>query len=828
MLRPFGAGKSVSTDTRMTELLLKLLGTPMDDALSISKTSLAFRGGVGLPWIVLAAIVLGVLTWWSYAATPQVISRPRKYLLTAMRLVFFALVLGLLLRPILALTVEGSIRRSLVFLVDDTSSMQIKDPRLDVADQKRAALAKNFLDPTKGLSQNLDRARAQEVSQISRIEVVKGALKNPRLNLLPRLERDFDLDPFTFGQGVVQLSRPQPVATNSGSARKIEDFTWVEKLAPASPLTPLGDALREVLNRKRGQPLAGVVLVTDGANNSGSQPRDAAALLRQEGVPLYIYGVGITSPRDIIVGNVFAPDVAFVRDEVPVTVRVRSQGLSGQSARVRLQLGTTTVAEKEILFGADGEQVVPMQFTPQNQGEFELTASIEPRDDETVKENNSTSQHLKVVDSKIKVLLADQSPRWEFRYLQAMLMRDRRVDVKSYLVESDPAIARGTNSPYLAQFPSQREEIGKYDLVIFGDIDPRKLSPNQMETLSFFVSELGGSFVMLAGKKFAPNAYRRTVLDQMLPVEFDSTALTATDPVADKPIRLELTAAGRANLMMRLSDREAESAAVWKQLPPVYWVARVSRPKPAAEVLLVDPDPSKESRFGKMPVVAMQQYGQGQVMYVGTDNTWRWRKNVGDLYYTTLWGQVAQRMAMLHLLGGSKRTQLSTDRKSYVTSERVLVFARLRTSTSEPLPDPSVRGVFGLRTGGKQTDVVLRAAPDHPGLYRGEFVAPQPGQYQFFVEQDLNTPLDFTVTEPRFELGETAMNEALLRDLAAVTGGAFFREEDLHKLPETIAAKTERVKSSLEVELWSSPLYFVLMLLVLTGEWVLRKMSQLK
>ena len=116
---------------------------------------------------------------------------------------------------------------------------------------------------------------------------------------LPRLERDFDLDPFTFGQGVAQLPHPQPAATNS--ARKIEDYTWIDKLAPSSPLTPIGDSLREVINRKRGQPLAGVVLVTDGANNSGTQPREVAALLRQEGVPLYIYGVGITSPRDITV-----------------------------------------------------------------------------------------------------------------------------------------------------------------------------------------------------------------------------------------------------------------------------------------------------------------------------------------------------------------------------------------------------------------------------------------------------------------------------------------------------------------------------------------------
>ncbi len=458
----------------MTELLLKLLGTPMDDALAISKTSLAFRGGVPLPWIIFGALVLGILTWWSYAWTPQTISRPRKYLLTSLRLVFFLLVLGLLLRPILALTVEGSIRRSLVMLIDESSSMNIKDPRVDAADQKRAALARNILEPDKGLGQPLNAVRAREVEQMARVEVVRSAMKNPRLNLLPRLEKNFDLDPFTFGQGVAQLSRPE---TKTNESRKIDDYTWVDKLAPASPLTPIGDSLREVINRKRGQPLAGIVLVTDGANNSGSQPRDAAAQLRSEGVPLYIYGVGITSPRDIIVANLFAPDVTFVKDEVSVTVRVRSQGLSGQSAKVKLQLDSTTVAEKEILFGADGEQVVALNFTPQNQGQFELTASIDPREDETVKENNSATHSIRVVDSKIRILLADQSPRWEFRYLQAMLLRDRRVDLKCFLVESDPAIARGTNTPYMDHFPARQEEIAKYDLVIFGDIDPRKLHP---------------------------------------------------------------------------------------------------------------------------------------------------------------------------------------------------------------------------------------------------------------------------------------------------------------------------------------------------------------
>jgi hypothetical protein len=134
-----------------------------------------------------------------------------------------------------------------------------------------------------------------------------------------------------------------------------------------------------------------------------------------------------------------------------------------------------------------------------------------------------------------------------------------------------------------------------------------------------------------------------------------------------------------------------------------------------------------------------------------------------------------------------------------------------------------------LKSGqGPRAEVILRPVPEQAAMYRGEFIAPTAGAYSFWVESDPATQLDFSVSEPRFEFGETAMNEPLLKDLAAVTGGQFFREEDLAKLPEAISAKTERVRSPLEVELWASPLYFVLMLGVVTVEWVVRKWSHLK
>jgi hypothetical protein len=824
----------------MNELLLKLLNVPSDDVLRIAGASLAFRGGLSAAWFVFLALLSAVGVYWLYRTSPVTVKPWRRHSLTTLRVMFLLLLLALLLRPVLAFTVEGSIRRVLVVLFDGSASMQIKDVRLEANDQKRVALARDILDPGKGLNQPLERVKTKDL-QPARIDVVKSAFQNERLNLLPRLDKEFDLAAFSFGQGAVELAarrNESSSATNSAGAGQtrtsgtsVHDFSWTDRLEASSPTTAIGDAIRDVLNRKRGQPLAGILLVTDGVNNSGSQPRDAAATAQQERVPLYLYGVGITSPRDIILQNLFAPDVTFVKDEVVVTVRVRGQGLAGESGELQLKLNDDVVATRTVLFSGDNEQVVPVRFTPQQLGEFELTATIDARPDETVKDNNTRSQRLKVIDARIRVLLADQSPRWEFRYLQAMLLRDRRVDLTCYLVESDKAISRAAGSPYRADFPARRDELFKYDLIILGDIDPKVLNLQHQDNLNKLVADFGGGLLVLAGKRHMPGGYRRTPLDKMLPVEFDPPTIESVqDPIADKPVKLQLTSAGRASAMLRISDQEEENAKIWNQLPPVYWVAKVARAKPAAEVLVVDPDPSRESRFGKMPVVAVQQYGLGQVMFVGTDNTWRWRKNAGDFYYTLIWGQISQRISIQRLLGVSKRTQLSTDRQNYLTGDRVTVYARLYTGVGyDPVQEPSIKGLFSTKSAsGPRGEFILRPVPEQPAMYRGEFIAPAAMLYNISVETDPQTTLEVSVSEPKFEFGETAMNEPLLKDLAASTGGHYFREENLQQLPDTISAKTEHVQSPLEVELWASPLYFLLMLGVITLEWVLRKMSHLK
>jgi hypothetical protein len=263
----------------------------------------------------------------------------------------------------------------------------------------------------------------------------------------------------------------------------------------------------------------------------------------------------------------------------------------------------------------------------------------------------------------------------------------------------------------------------------------------------------------------------------------------------------------------------------------VYWTARVLRAKPAAQVLLVDADATRANRHGKQVLAAFHQYGLGQVLYLGTDNTWRWRRNQGDRYHTMFWGQIAQKLGLHHLLGGSKRTQLTVDKQNYTTGERVTVYGRLYAPDYSPVREATVEAGYAVRVAGApgpRQDVVMRAVPDQPGMYRADFVALSPGLHQFAVKSDPGTVLEFNVTEPKFESGETAMNEPLLRQMAEASGGAYFREENLWQLPETISKKAERITTIVDGELWNSWLYFAVLLSVGSVEWLLRKRWHLK
>ncbi|MGC8742614.1 MAG: CARDB domain-containing protein [Verrucomicrobiia bacterium] len=821
----------------MTAFLLKLLNAGVEGAGQIVHANLRFYPQINIALFVLFSILTAVSIYLIYKNPAQDISRSRRNIMAGLRIAFIILLLFILLRPTLSMTIETNVRRALLCLFDNSASMLIRDFRNNPADITRAAIAKGFIRPSDSTNAVLDKMTARSLEQISRIDIIKSVLMNADLNLINQLNKTYDLNFYKFGNTIHEIN----ILTNNfgnqitnvprRSDAKL-DYSFLTQLNGDEKQTAIGEAIRDLINKKRGSSIAGIVLITDGANNSGCSPVDMAEFARNEEIPIYVYGVGITSPKDVIMISLFAQDVAFAKEETTVAVRIKSQGMAGKSSKLKLYLNNSLVDEKNVEFHNDSEISETMKFTPKEKGYFELKAVIEPDKEETVQDNNSLSKQIKVIDQKIKVLLVEQYPRWEYRYLLAKLMRDRRVELKSVLFESDPEVAKYEGSIFLQRFPESKEELFKYDLIIIGDVDSKNFSQSQMDNISELVSKFGGGFIMIAGKKFSPWSYRKTAIEKLLPVEFETVAIDLVgDSYFEKPVGFDLTESGKQNLMLRLGDSDDANLKIWRNLPKIYWDARVSRAKPAAEVLLVDTDSSKESRFGKMPIIALQQYGVGQSLFIGTDNTWRWRKNEGEPYHGALWIQIIQRMAMPKLLGGSKRIQISVDKQNYLPGERINVMARMYTPAYEPLTTPTIKAVYATRSESQNNttaEVTLRLVQDQPGVYRGEFIAPTVGLYKFFIQNENDVQIEFNVTEPRFEYGETALNETLLRQIARISGGEYFREEDLSKLPQTIRSKTKKVNTNLEIQIWSSPIYFILLLSILTAEWILRKKSLLK
>ena len=421
-----------------------------------------------------------------------------------------------------------------------------------------------------------------------------------------------------------------------------------------------------------------------------------------------------------------------------------------------------------------------------------------------------------MLDSRIRVLMIEETPRWEFKYLQTMLLREQRIDLDCLLLEADPEITRTPGSPYIESFPTRREDLYKYDLIVFGDIDPEKLTEPQIENLISFVADAGGSLAVLSGKRFTPHAYRFSPLAALLPIE----AAAANTSPATRPIQLTPTPAGLKSPTLQLADTAEESQSRWSKLPPIYWTAAINRAKPAARVYLTDPQ-------NDTPILAIQRYGAGEVLFLGTDNTWRWRKNGGDLYHSTFWGQIVQRLAGTRLLAGSRRSQLRSDQQNYSPSDRVIVYARLFTTTWEPVSQETVNATL-TGTENNRRQILLRAIPGEPGQFRAEFTAPKSGRYRLAIANDPDSLIDITVREPDTEFQNPTLNEKLLQDLAATTGGKYFTSETIHTLPEAIKNKTVRQITTHRADVWSSPPIFLLIILVITAEWVLRKFSELK
>ncbi|HUQ68443.1 MAG TPA: hypothetical protein VM165_02905, partial [Planctomycetaceae bacterium] len=555
----------------------------------------------------------------------------------------------------------------------------------------------------------------------------------------------------------------------------------------------------------------------------------AAELIRRRGTELFLVPVGSDEPRrDLELFDVVMDDVAFVGDPVVIAGKLKATGvdLPRIVVEARIDGSDQTLAEQSVTLRRDEQGArFELLFTPETAGDLQIVISAPPVDGEVDRDNNREVRALSVRDEKLKVLLVESAPRYEFRYLKQWLERDKSIALQTLLIDADPEYAREDRTA-IAYFPVQREELSKYDVVILGDVSPAQLGSTAADWLAAFVREQGGGLLLIAGVRHNPQTFAGTALEALLPFPLDAADNATWEQSVTDDFRPVLTLDGQKGVpMFRLAGSEAENQAVWNGLPPLYGLLAIRDFKPGARVLVEHP--TLKGRTDRLPVILMQQVGAGKVLYHATDELWRWRFRTGDTYYGRYWSQAIRYLSRGRLLGQDRSAELVVDRQSFLQGEPVLLRVRFLDDRLTPARDDAVRVVVERSDEGRR-EVTLNRLPYLPSVFEATLNGLAAGSYHAWLSSpssERSPPAaDFRVESLHRELQRRAVDLADLQLTARKTQGTIVPLAEVANLPSRIpTGRVVPLEQGRPLPLWSRFEPLLLMMSLLIAEWVLRR-----
>jgi hypothetical protein len=555
------------------------------------------------------------------------------------------------------------------------------------------------------------------------------------------------------------------------------------------------------------------------------------------------------------VANLRAKEVVLARDTAVFEFDVRAKGFEGRTVPVEVQALDDDGQPRgpkfpvnpsdAVLAGGDESQKVRVTYKFDNAGTYSLRIGVPVQDEEKIKSDNFVLHTVRVIDRKIKVLYVEENPRWEFQYLSNALCRDHETMLThTLLLDADPeAPQRRTNAPEwppldAARALPPRAKLFEYDVVVLGDVDPRNLGPDDgkeaLANLRDFV-ERGGGLICIAGASNNPAKYRDTSLAVLLPVVVDRNAEREAEMKGRDTARgfgFALTPEADLSPMMNVAGELAESKLAWQSpMWRQYWSYPTPRAKTLAKVLAESDDPSDRSAFGARPLIATMLYGRGRTLFLGVDEMWRMRYDVGDRYYYRFYGEAVRFLATYKLLGGNKRFKIMTDLVTYTLDDPVRISVDVLDRDYEPsrAEAQTVKlDMPGAEPGRRETvDIVIPKDGVELGVFRKTIVPTRPGDYRLTAATD--DPKDeppetiFHVVQSSLEGRDLLLNETSLRDMAgASAGGAYMYLADLPELAPK--SKPNRVPVNVhEDEMWDNAWTLAIAVALLGAEWLLRK-----
>lgn len=793
---------------------------------------LEFTGSVPGWWIAILAMIGSLLIARWYWRETRSLSKPWSLLLPILRATAFALLLGMLAAPTLRYQkVDGTLGR-IAWILDRSNSMTIQDP-------------------------------GKEQSRIDqlRLSLHSGNETSDRTSVLERTAASHHLQLYsTSGEKLWDSLRDR---------EEMQAALWTAKESS----TTLGNALLGLLseNEDKGDSSErtakaswdAIVLLSDGQSNSGAAVEE---VIRSNGkrVPIYTVGVGDRNePVDVAVLDATFSSSVRSEDRLRGMLRIKETLPVGTPYRVGVH------HEGEVIWSQDAisqnRSVVEYSFDvpagaliqraqqlfssrfEQRSVPLNLIGWVETDAVELTKDNNRMASSAWGVVKQNSVLLLDPLGGWESRYLRNALDRDPAWRVSAFL---------GPNAFRTDFFPRTKQELFDFDLLIITVESAGRIPAEKQAWLRDYVAYTGAGIVVLDSVKGSSPAIP-VWLQDVVPVELDSGSVQSAvpNPVLPDDLTKKISNGGAATIQsLKLSPAgglqpafqfETDSTAnqsLWSRLQPPH-TYRPREVKGGAEVML-------EGAIGRnktVPLVVTQRYGQGRVVYFASDETWRWRYGVSDLYHQRFWNQLAGWVMRPPFIVRGDRIAIDAGDRVVRYGESVAIRAKILGEDGSPIGLDRVQAIVesdNEALGAKTLAIVELAVMENAdGYYEGQWIVPESGLIpsgDSFIpidgecrirlepaglpEESKQLATSVYVTRPADrELERLARNEMLLQQIASETGGAYLDIQESEELVDRLSVYSNGKVLGVNLPLWQSFPWFFAILLLLATEWWLRK-----
>ncbi len=781
-----------------------------------TETTLRFTGEWPFWPVVLAALVLAAVMAWLYQRGMRYQSSPlAKVPVICRSLAVFLLVLALAGPVVRHMTTTRQLGR-VVVAVDGSASMKLED---------------SVTAPSS------DGTAAPKTAQLTRYQRAERLLFSGPNPLLKKLSETQDVDLVLLRGSQVQRLwwKRQDGKDTSG------ELPTGFELQPDTPVTNLDSSLRDALGP--AAPGTALVLLTDGQHNAAGSPEEFATAMKQAATPIFPIGFGAeVPPADISILNVITAESAFTEENLQGRVVINDSLPSGTPALIRIESQSRTVWEQAFTADGKGERRFDFSFpvrtlpeAPANETDktlrmlrVQVALQGNHTNIEKTKSNNFREVALHLLTKKRKLLMIDGRARWETRYIHNHFDRDERWQV-SLLI--DDYADKPESGSIQKEFPKTKDELLSYDLLLLGDVSPSRFRPEQIDWLIEFVEKRGGGLILLDGARGHLREWATGKTAGLLPVKFGNAMVIKRGD----SLQWRLTPDGERTDGLRLSDSPSANSSLWPTLPTMRWASSASA-LPAALTLatlsLASPAaPSATPKEGHTALV-FRSVGAGAVLYVGTDELWRWRFQVGDLYHQRLWTQLAAWIAAPPFQVEENRLSIGTDRLRYSPGEQSEIRVRVRNDSGALVTNAQPRA-YVMHEGKEIAALQLDPDPTHTGVYRALTPPLKTGAYEIAVADGPTSPrsthrLSLRVADAgNPEWATLTMNRPLLETMANASGGRFMREEAAAELPSLLRSLDQKQTQTRETLLWSSWWWMGAVILLLCVEWITRRLLRL-